>query len=101
MKDKLGVLIADIYSNGIYYTEAVRQFKKQFITHVLRSCNGNQSSAARQLGMHRNTLSRTIAELNLRREDWDPKSQLSGRLPNKPVQPAAMATATVTGARQA
>jgi hypothetical protein len=32
---------------------------------VLQDCKGNQCKAARQLGMHRNTLSRTIAELKL------------------------------------
>ncbi|MGB8771964.1 MAG: helix-turn-helix domain-containing protein [Candidatus Korobacteraceae bacterium] len=31
----------------------------------MQDCKGNQCKAARQLGMHRNTLSRTIAELKL------------------------------------
>jgi len=38
------------------YTEAVREFRKAFIATVLRENNGNQSKAARELGMHRNTL---------------------------------------------
>jgi transcriptional regulator of acetoin/glycerol metabolism len=80
-KDTLAVLIAETYSSGIFYSEFVRETKKRFIAHVLRACNGNQCRAAIELGMHRNTLSRTIAELNLRRDEWDPRRQLAGRFP--------------------
>jgi len=54
-----------MYKSGILYNEAVREFKKRFILTVLQENKGNQCKAARQLGMHRNTLSRTIAELGL------------------------------------
>ncbi len=54
-----------MYRSGITYSEAVCEFKKKFILTVLQDSNGNQCKAARQLGMHRNTLSRTIAELKL------------------------------------
>jgi DNA-binding NtrC family response regulator len=54
-----------MYQSGILYSEAVREFRKRFILTVLEQNNGNQCKAARQLGMHRNTLSRTIAELKL------------------------------------
>jgi len=54
-----------MYKSGIFYSEAVREFKKLFIITVLEENNGNQCKAARQLGMHRNTLSRTIAELKV------------------------------------
>jgi DNA-binding NtrC family response regulator len=43
----------------------VREFKKRFLVTVLQENKGNQCKAARELGMHRNTLSRTIAELKL------------------------------------
>lgn len=65
MKDQLEALILQMYKSGILYSEAVREFKKRFILTVLQENNGNQCKAARQLGMHRNTLSRTIAELKL------------------------------------
>jgi DNA-binding NtrC family response regulator len=65
VKDQLEALILQMYKSGILYTEAVREFKKRFIITVLQENNGNQCKAARQLGMHRNTLSRTIAELKL------------------------------------
>jgi Fis family transcriptional regulator len=52
-------------ASGITYSEGVREFKKRFILEVLARHRGNQCKAARELGMHRNTLSRTIAELDL------------------------------------
>jgi DNA-binding NtrC family response regulator len=65
LKDQLEALVAQMYESGILYSEAVREFRKRFILTVLERHNGNQCKAARQLGMHRNTLSRTITELEL------------------------------------
>jgi len=65
VKDQLEALVAQMYSSGILYSEAVREFKKRFLVTVLQENKGNQCKAARELGMHRNTLSRTIAELKL------------------------------------
>lgn len=65
MKDQLEALIVQMFRSGITYSEAVCEFKKKFILTVLQDSNGNQCKAARQLGMHRNTLSRTIADLKL------------------------------------
>ena len=65
MKDQLEALIVHMFRSGITYSEGVAEFKKRFILTVLQDCNGNQCKAARLLGMHRNTLSRTIADLKL------------------------------------
>lgn len=65
MKDQLETLVHQMYDSGILYSEAVREFKKRFLLTVLQQNQGNQCQAARQLGMHRNTLSRTITELKL------------------------------------
>ncbi len=65
MKDQLEALVAQMYESGILYSEATLEFKKRFIINVLRQNHGNQSKAARKLGMHRNTLSRTITQLKL------------------------------------
>jgi len=65
VKNQLEALVAQMHESGILYSEAVREFKKRFIMNVLDRNHGNQSKAARELGMHRNTLSRTISELNL------------------------------------
>jgi len=65
VKDQLEALIMQMYKSNILYSEAVREFKKRFILTVLQENKGNQCRAARQLEMHRNTLSRTIAELKI------------------------------------
>lgn len=65
VKDQLEALVAQMYNSGILYAEAVREFKKRFLMNVLQQNRGNQCRAARELGMHRNTLSRTLAELKL------------------------------------
>jgi Fis family transcriptional regulator, factor for inversion stimulation protein len=65
VKDQLEALIMQMYKGGILYAEAVREFKKRFILTVLQENKGNQCKAARELGMHRNTLSRTILDLEL------------------------------------
>ncbi|HEX7158084.1 MAG TPA: helix-turn-helix domain-containing protein [Edaphobacter sp.] len=65
MKRELDGLIVQMYSAGVSYADAVRQFKKRYILEVLAHHKGNQCKAAEELGMHRNTLSRTLAELDL------------------------------------
>jgi Fis family transcriptional regulator, factor for inversion stimulation protein len=65
VKRELDSLVAQMYTGGITYNEAVREFKKRFILEVLTRHKGNQCKAAREMGMHRNTLSRTIADLKL------------------------------------
>ena len=65
MREQLETLIMQMYKSNILYSEAVREFKKRFILTVLEENHGNQCRAARELGMHRNTLSRTISELKI------------------------------------
>ena len=65
MKRELDALITQMHSAGISYTDAIRQFKKRYILEVLAHHKGNQCKAATELGMHRNTLSRTLAELEI------------------------------------
>src|SRR5208283_2569856 len=63
--DQLEALINQMYKSGIRYSESVREFKKRFILTVLQENRGNRCKTARQLGMHRNTLSRAIIELDV------------------------------------
>ncbi|MCL2659496.1 MAG: histidine kinase [Acidobacteriaceae bacterium] len=65
MKRELDALVVQMHSAGVSYADAVRQFKRRFILEVLAHHRGNQCKAAEALGMHRNTLSRTLAELDL------------------------------------
>jgi Fis family transcriptional regulator len=65
VKRELDSLVTQMHSSGIPYEEAVREFKKQYLREVLVAHRGNQCKAAEELGMHRNTLSRAMAELGL------------------------------------
>ncbi len=65
LKREMDGLVTQMYGAGIPYAEAVRQFKKRYILEVLAHHKGNQCKAAEELGMHRNTLSRTLAELDM------------------------------------
>ena len=65
MRRELDNLVTQMHSSGVPYEEAVREFKRQYLREVLVAHRGNQCKAADELGMHRNTLSRTMAELGL------------------------------------
>jgi len=78
VKRELDNLVTQMHAGGITYTEAVHEFKRRFLQEVLAHHRGNQCKAAKELGMHRNTLSRAIVELKL-----DP-SQIRGGLKRPP-----------------
>ncbi|MBZ5539807.1 MAG: histidine kinase [Acidobacteriia bacterium] len=65
MKDQLEGLVSQMVEHGILFEEAVGEFEKRFIKHVLEHAKGNQCRAAQILGIHRNTLSRKIGEYKL------------------------------------
>jgi Fis family transcriptional regulator len=65
VKDQLESLIGMMVERGILLEEAVGEFEKKFIKRVLDRSDGNQSRAARVLGIHRNTLSRKLDEYRL------------------------------------
>jgi Fis family transcriptional regulator len=65
VKRELDSLVTQMHSSGIPYEDAVRDFKRQYLREVLIAHRGNQCKAAEELKMHRNTLSRAMAELGL------------------------------------
>jgi len=67
MREQLEQLVHEMVTRGIRYDEAQREFEKKFIMQVLLKADGNLGRAADLLGIHRNTLSRKIAEYRLRR----------------------------------
>ena len=67
MREQLERLVDEMVTKGLRYEEAHREFEKRFIAHVLARADGNLCKAADVLGIHRNTLSRKIAEYRLRR----------------------------------
>jgi Fis family transcriptional regulator, factor for inversion stimulation protein len=65
MSDELDSLVKRMYHGGILYHEAVREFQKAFIASALREHRGNLSKTAPRLGLHRNSLTRIVAQLGL------------------------------------
>lgn len=76
MKNQLDALINELVENDILFEDALSEFEKRFIRKVLEKNNGNLSKAAKILHIHRNTLSRKIAVLNL---DHQPKRRRARR----------------------
>ena len=60
MREKLRNLVAEMVRGGIPLEMAKREFERVYLEEVLASHDGNQSAAARELGIHRNTLSRKL-----------------------------------------
>jgi DNA-binding NtrC family response regulator len=67
LKEQLENLVDELVSRGVRYEDAQREFDKKFIARVLTTADGNLCKAADLLGIHRNTLSRKMAEYRLRR----------------------------------
>ncbi len=65
MREKLDQLVTEMIEKRIFLEEAVGEFEKKFIQSALRKTEGNQSKAAKILGVHRNTLGRKIVQHNL------------------------------------
>ena len=65
MKDEIERLIGQMVENGVFFLDAVSEFEKRYIRKVLEINHGNQSQAAKALGIHRNTLGRKIEEYKL------------------------------------
>jgi DNA-binding NtrC family response regulator len=67
VRERLERLIDEMVERGILFDEAVGAFERTFIAKVLEHADGNLSATARELRIHRNTLSRKMAELKIRR----------------------------------
>jgi Fis family transcriptional regulator, factor for inversion stimulation protein len=65
VKAQLEMLVLQMYRQGMQLEEALHEFQSTFILTVLRDNRGNQCRAAEKLGIHRNTLRRTIRLLRL------------------------------------
>lgn len=65
MKHVLESLVEQMIERGILFQDARREFEKRFIARMLQRHRGNLSKAARDLGIHRNTLGKKIEEYKL------------------------------------
>jgi DNA-binding NtrC family response regulator len=59
------------WEEGLTLRQARDEFERQAILRMLERTGGNQTLAARQLGMHRNTLVLKMAQLGIRSGGWE------------------------------
>jgi Fis family transcriptional regulator, factor for inversion stimulation protein len=67
VRERLERLVSEMVERGILFEDALLAFEKTFIVRVLEQTGGNVSDAARQLRIHRNTLSRKMTEHHLKK----------------------------------
>jgi Fis family transcriptional regulator, factor for inversion stimulation protein len=67
MRELLERLVDEMVTKGIRFEDAQREFEKRFISQALAASNGSLTRTAELLGIHRNTLSRKVAEYRLER----------------------------------
>ena len=60
MRKLLHDLVVEMVAKGIPLDMAKHEFERAYLEAVLAEHDGNQSAAARQLGIHRNTLSKKL-----------------------------------------
>jgi len=64
VKDQLEALVTQMIDRGLLYDEAISEFERKFILKVLEKNHGNQTKAAKAMGIHRNTLNKKLASYN-------------------------------------
>ena len=65
MKDRFDGVVAHLLDGGLFLQEAIEILEKSMIQGVLDRNKGNQCAAAKQLGIHRNTLQRKMVQYAL------------------------------------
>ena len=90
MKDQIEALVLQMHRGGILYREALHEFKKAFVAAALKANSGNVSKTAPRLGMHRNSLTRTVSELELDVSSLRPRRRPPSSVPAFPAKKAAL-----------
>jgi Fis family transcriptional regulator, factor for inversion stimulation protein len=67
ISDRLERLVEEMVEKGVQFEDAVQEFEKRFIARVLGHCDGSLTKAADELGIHRNTLTRKMAEYKIKK----------------------------------
>jgi DNA-binding NtrC family response regulator len=60
MKARFDGLVEHLLDGGLFLQQAIEILEKSMIQGALQSNHGNQCAAAKQLGIHRNTLQRKM-----------------------------------------
>jgi Fis family transcriptional regulator len=68
MRAQLEALVREMVDKGILYEDARKEFERRYITYALERGEGNIGRASELIGLHRNTLSRKIAEYQIKRK---------------------------------
>ena len=89
MHEKFEGMVTQLLDGGFFLEQAIEIVEKGMIQGALARSNGNQCAAARQLGIHRNTLQRKLTEYGL---------AARGRARRKPASRAASIKRKRTGA---
>ncbi len=61
------MVVGSMRSAGVGYREAVRQFEAAYVSEVITINRGHLGRVAAQLGMHRNTVTRMLRDLDLKK----------------------------------
>jgi DNA-binding NtrC family response regulator len=69
IKRSLGRVVKTMTGEGLSYQEAVHRFEAAYISHVRTRQEGHLGKTAAELGMHRNTLTRTLRSLQSYQDD--------------------------------
>jgi len=65
LKQQLESLVAEMTRRGIRLDEALAQLEREYLRRTLKERGGNQTQAAADLQLHRNTLRRKLTEHGL------------------------------------
>ena len=68
MHEQFEHLVDHLIKGGFFLEEAVEILERKLIAGVLERTGGNCTAASKQLGIHRNTLQRKIADFKLERK---------------------------------
>jgi DNA-binding NtrC family response regulator len=89
MKDRFDGLVEHLLEGGFFLQQAVEVLERGMIQGVLERNHGNQCAAAKQLGIHRNTLQRKMVEYSL--------APVRARVKRKPAARAGQTRKPKTG----
>jgi Fis family transcriptional regulator, factor for inversion stimulation protein len=76
MQDRFDGMVTQLLDAGFFLEQAIEIVEKGMIQGALERSSGNQCAAARQLGIHRNTLQRKLSQYQI---------APTGRLRRKPA----------------
>jgi Fis family transcriptional regulator, factor for inversion stimulation protein len=65
--DRLQKLVEEMVDKGVRFEDALGEFERRFLLRVLGQCDGSVTKASSALGLHRNTLSRKLAQHKITR----------------------------------